>query len=342
MAILEKLGQHYDKLFRRYFALTQDNWSLYTRFIPFSGVLLKYTGHPVLGPYMRRLYRFEGPGRQTQSHIIPISEDLTYKNDNKLITPIDLLRNVIEDSSYRIIMNRCVCRDGYGCTEHPRDLGCIMLGEACRNMVARGIARQATVEECLEHLDKAKERELVAIAAWAEFETVVKGIPHEHHQDYFEICLCCTCCCLGMRHYKDILKSEHMRKIFKSIGWRARGTGDCTSCGMCVDACPVDAIEVGQNKISVADNCIGCGLCGHRCPEDAIVMEELEPMKENILDYFWGFQPKIQGQSPLTPSQFTSVESSQPQENQGILGLPLRILSSGTSFAFDMVKRFTE
>ncbi len=296
MSLLEKMEKRYSQFYRKYLCLTQDRWFHYARTFPIVGVAMRNVAHPVLGKTLRRLFRFEGEGRLTQSHIVPINQKLSFQGkDKNKILPIDMVRNVIEDSSYRIIMNRCICRDGFECTDFPRDLGCIMLGEACRNMVARGVARYATVEECHEHLDKVVEKGLVAICAWAEFETIVKGIPEEEHRDYFEICFCCPCCCLGLRNYSSIMESEHMRKIFKSIGWRAKGTDDCVGCGACIKACPVDVIELRGDTIAVGDKCIGCGLCAIRCPEEAIVMEETEPMKDNILDYFWGFQPRING-----------------------------------------------
>ena len=296
MKLLGKLAKRYDDFYRRKFSLNQNNWFRYTRSFPMVDAALRNLAHPILGRPLRRLFRFEGPGRQTQSHIVPIQKDLSYRSENKnMILPTDLLNRVIEESSYRIIMNRCICRDGFECTNFPRDFGCIMLGEACRNMVARGIARYASVEACQEHLERAREMGLVAICAWAEFETIVKGIPEDDHQNYFEICLCCSCCCLGIRNYKKMLQNEHMRTVFTSIGWRAKGTDACIGCGKCAEVCPMDAIEVGVDSISVENSCVGCGLCAAHCPKQAVVMEETEPMKENILDYFWGFRPRIQG-----------------------------------------------
>ncbi len=296
MQIIERLAKRYFDLYRRYLSLNQNNWFQYARTFPVVEIAMRNVSHPVFGATLRRLFRFEGPGRYTQSHIVPINRNIAYDSSRQnIIMPIDKIRRVIEDSSYRILMNRCICRDGFECTHFPRDLGCIMLGEACRNMVARGVARYATVEECQAQLDQAAERGLVAICAWAEFETIAKGIPEEEHRDYFEICLCCPCCCLGMRNYDKIFQSPHMRKVFQSVGWRARGTDACVGCGVCAEPCPVDAIEVKTDRILVDESCIGCGLCAFRCPQDAIVMEETVPMKEHLLDHFWGFRPKIRG-----------------------------------------------
>ena len=160
-------------------------------------------------------------------------------------------------------------------------------------MVATGIAKSVTVEEALAHLDKASELGLVPICAWAEFEAIAKGISDEDHTNYFEVCFCCPCCCLGLQHYKHMFKNEHMRNIMKSIGWRARGTEECIGCGKCVDACPLECISLEGDGIVVKGNCIGCGLCSVNCPEDAIIMKELVPIKDDLLDYFWGVRPNI-------------------------------------------------
>ena len=49
---------------------------------------------------------------------------------------------------------------------------------------------------------------------------------------------------------------------------------DCTGCGVCVQACPVDAI-IGTSKhmhVVLSDLCTGCGLCVPPCPVDCIDM----------------------------------------------------------------------
>jgi NAD-dependent dihydropyrimidine dehydrogenase PreA subunit len=61
----------------------------------------------------------------------------------------------------------------------------------------------------------------------------------------------------------------------------------CTGCGVCVDYCHVDAIEVdpdmGIVRIVDLDTCIECHSCQQNCPEGAIkVYPQLEDAMEKI------------------------------------------------------------
>ncbi len=45
----------------------------------------------------------------------------------------------------------------------------------------------------------------------------------------------------------------------------------CTGCGLCVDACPMDAIKLENDEAKVdEDICTECGVCVEECPNDAI------------------------------------------------------------------------
>ena len=47
---------------------------------------------------------------------------------------------------------------------------------------------------------------------------------------------------------------------------------ECICCGVCVDTCPTDTLELGDECAVVAneDNCIACGQCMEACPTGAI------------------------------------------------------------------------
>ena len=48
----------------------------------------------------------------------------------------------------------------------------------------------------------------------------------------------------------------------------------CTGCGECVEACPLDAIEMDGDTAKVdEDTCSDCGACVDVCPVEAITVE---------------------------------------------------------------------
>jgi len=45
----------------------------------------------------------------------------------------------------------------------------------------------------------------------------------------------------------------------------------CIGCGDCVDVCPVEALNLKNEKAVVdSEECIDCGACVNTCPEGAI------------------------------------------------------------------------
>ena len=44
----------------------------------------------------------------------------------------------------------------------------------------------------------------------------------------------------------------------------------CTGCGICIDACPEEAISVENIAVIDTIKCTGCGSCADECPNEAI------------------------------------------------------------------------
>ncbi|MDQ5854190.1 MAG: cyclic nucleotide-binding domain-containing protein [Chloroflexota bacterium] len=64
------------------------------------------------------------------------------------------------------------------------------------------------------------------------------------------------------------------------------GCVHCTWSPECAEACPEDAIELGDDGfLFVNDRCTGCGACAEACPYDAISMIPLYPPVSGLLDW---------------------------------------------------------
>ena len=51
-------------------------------------------------------------------------------------------------------------------------------------------------------------------------------------------------------------------------------SAECTSCGSCVEVCPVEAISEGDSQYNIdAGLCTDCGACMDECPSEAISPE---------------------------------------------------------------------
>ena len=71
------------------------------------------------------------------------------------------------------------------------------------------------------------------------------------------------------------------KKTKKTAYVRCRGGSiscayGCLGCGLCVSACRLDAISIGDAGIAEVnrDKCVGCGLCARACPQNIIGMIE--------------------------------------------------------------------
>ncbi|MDX1546869.1 MAG: 4Fe-4S binding protein [Rhodothermales bacterium] len=58
-----------------------------------------------------------------------------------------------------------------------------------------------------------------------------------------------------------------------------RITAACTACGLCVDVCPIGAIEVAEPIYVIDETCCDFEECVAECPEQAIV-----PLAESVHD----------------------------------------------------------
>lgn len=227
--------------------------------------------------------------KQTSTLVMPLNVDITDESQ-KVVIPLELIKESLKKVSYIAGMNECLCRDANDCEDYPHDLGCLFLGEAAKTVVKHNLGREFTYEEACARVDQAAEVGLMGQAVWIEVEQMLWGIRNDEMDKLLEICFCCPCCCIAMRLARNATENERHR--FHPSGWTAvPDRTKCVGCGKCanpVNGCPVEAISFGEDgKVQINQEiCVGCGICKARCSLDVIKIKQTMPVRDSVQEYF--------------------------------------------------------
>lgn len=191
-----------------------------------------------------------------QMRTVPVQRSLQVTNE---VMPYELAEQLVRKHSSLAVAN-CVCRQamrtvGQGC-DKPEET-CLTLGTAAEYVVDSGRGRKIGLTETLEILDRADKTGLV--------------LQPDNSKDPLFICTCCGCCCGVLRSFK---RHPRPASIVSSPFVTRLDDSQCHGCQVCTKRCPMDAIDVVENKaILDADRCIGCGLCVTACPTKCLRLE---------------------------------------------------------------------
>ena len=271
--------------------MSKKRWPLALRLYH---LFVKYSVWMKTGGWKARLYKtaiklYPDKERPTGTIVMPLNIDVT-EAGVKTVIPLDLIKESLKRVSYIAGMDRCLCRDANDCAEYPHDLGCLFLGEAAKIVVKHELGRQFSYEEACAKVDEAAKAGLMGQAVWIEVEQMLWGVPNDLMDHFLEICFCCPCCCITMKLARNATEKERHR--FHPSGWTAvADTTRCTGCGECFrseNACPVEAISLGEDgRICIdQEHCVGCGICRSRCRHDVIRIRQTMPMRKDIQEYF--------------------------------------------------------
>lgn len=194
---------------------------------------------------------------------------------NNMALPREVARAMIKQADYRIILDKCVCREGYGCTRFNHDIACIVLGDIGKDFVP-SFSRLVSEEEALKHIDRAIEAGLVPTVARTKIDNFVFETPDKWQMG--GICFCCDCCCDIPKAYGK-LPADEMKPLFHNMpGLEMEVSDACNGCGVCLNHCKYGAITIrdGQAYINEA-RCTTCSRCVLYCPSKAVTMTMTDP-----------------------------------------------------------------
>ena len=213
---------------------------------------------------------------QTQLGRVFVHEPVLSAENALHVLSYERASEVIRTASHRAV-GLCYCRHkmehvGRACGA-PREI-CLTFNSSADALIRHGFARSVDTAEGLDLLARARESNLVQFG-----ENVREKVNF--------ICNCCGCCCealIAARRF-GILHPVHTTNFLP-----VPGDGDCTGCGKCVQACPVEAMALvsandphrtKRQKAKLDETvCLGCGVCIRACPAGAI---RLEPRPERVI-----------------------------------------------------------
>lgn len=199
---------------------------------------------------------------------IPLTRALAYEEHipvSSTVTSYENARGIVEQADYGAVA-LCYCRhkkhhlDDDCHKGAPMEDICISLNEGARFLVRRGFAKEQTKEELLAVLERARSYNLTHIT------------DNIRHKPSF-ICNCCSCCCellIGVQagYHDGVAKAPFILQIDEEL---------CNSCGACVRACNVAALQIPAKRSPVTMQetvCLGCGACIPVCRQGALKLVE--------------------------------------------------------------------
>lgn len=208
-------------------------------------------------------------GVPPQLRTIPVERSLTQEHH---VAPYDKIMDIINKKEEPFSVVNCVCRQSHD-----------LIGEKCKQSdIRRCCVMLHPADEIEYDVDSAedisKAELLDLMKQWLKAGFVLQP---ENSQDPRYMCVCCSCCCGVLKAAKQFPKPAE----YYSNNFHAKVDLDkCNGCGVCIKRCPMDAVELVEEKAAVnLDRCIGCGNCVPTCGMKAMSLQmkddPIEPPK---------------------------------------------------------------
>ena len=191
--------------------------------------------------------------------IIPVESEIDVKKDE--VMPAEEVRRII-DQFDTISVATCYCRHEKDLLNDPckvtdKKENCLLFGPGAQFTIDHNFARPISKEDARRILNESEDAGLVHKSFHVKLDP-------EREQE--AICSCCKCCCGTFQLYYRGVSAMH-----SVTSYIAEMTEEeCTGCGVCVDMCPMEAINIIDDIANIdKDRCLGCGICAHHCDYDA-------------------------------------------------------------------------
>jgi ferredoxin len=208
--------------------------------------------------------------------VIPIGESV---RNTMEVQPFESASQLVENAQAWGLLD-CICRKqkaliGQACG-HPVDV-CMILETRPGAFDHQANIRALSQGEALGVLRRAADAGLVHSVS-------------NNQQGVHYICNCCTCSCGILRGMANlgianvVARSAFVNQVDQVV---------CSACGLCIEACPFDALSMADQAVVDAVRCVGCGVCVLNCPDEAMGLvrrpeNEIMPVPET--PEAWGAQ----------------------------------------------------
>ena len=200
---------------------------------------------------------FEEAWKIPQMRTIPVNQSLSPRLE---IMSYENAEEIVRQKR-KILVAPCICRKerallGHKC-DKPLEV-CLSFDRGADYFERNGLGRVISIGEAIDILRLVNEEGLVLQ-------------PGNAREAGF-ICCCCGCCCAVLRTLK--LTPKPAQSTWSAF--RVEITGEtCDQCGVCLDRCQMDALDLSDDGITVNyDRCIGCGLCVTTCPTGTLSLSK--------------------------------------------------------------------
>jgi Pyruvate/2-oxoacid:ferredoxin oxidoreductase delta subunit len=178
--------------------------------------------------------------------------------DLEQVIPYNRARAIILQNPDHIVALDCPCRVARPNPCLPVDV-CLVIGEPFAGFILEHQPQHSktiTPDQAFEILRQEDQRGHVHHAF---FKDAMLG-------RFYAICNCCACCCGAMQAH------QHGTPMLASSGYRAEiNLGLCIACENCIPYCQFGALSMHDSSAVISsDKCMGCGICVDKCAQDAI------------------------------------------------------------------------